>query len=484
MNRCKTIVAALLAMISFSASSPGQTASALALTSDTVVDPSALTVTGEYGQAINGLPFQMEALWSHAGYQYIGYYSGSRHVCLARRKLPDGPIQTIQFSDYHVATNDAHNIISIGICDADGTIHLNFDEHATLMHYRVSKPGLATHPDQMPWTEDQFGPIRDYLEPGKPQKRFTYPNFVATSGGGLQLFFRNGTSGNGDEWMATYDPTTANWKNVHEFISGAGAFTDEGKSSSSRNAYPNPATYAPDGTLDFTWTWREGGMGNNHDIAHALSKDGGVTWLNESGQTVAKMGGQLISIRSKVPGVAIDRHLCVMNTQGQAVDSKGDLHVLMWHSDAEGMKAARPGTFDTDWGPRLTRRYYHYWRSAADGTWHTAILPDVAGTRPRLAIDAHDNAWAMYTTDSGAVDAAASGLYFPNGKLVIDRATAATGWTDWQRVYVNDGPFLGEVLDDPYRLKSDGVLSVMMQSSPSHPGEATPLHVFDFRVDQ
>lgn len=32
------------------------------LLSDTVIDPAALTVKGIYGQAINGLPFQMEAL--------------------------------------------------------------------------------------------------------------------------------------------------------------------------------------------------------------------------------------------------------------------------------------------------------------------------------------------------------------------------------------------------------------------------------------
>jgi hypothetical protein len=482
MNQYRKLFIATLSMIYFAGSAPAQTDKSLALISDTVVDPAALTVKGIYGQAINGLPFQMEALWTNAGYQYIGYYNGSRHVCLARRRLPDGPIQTIEFSDHRFASDDAHNIISIGICAADGTIHLNFDEHVSMMNYRVSKPGLASHPDQMPWTKEQFGPIRNYLEPGKPQKTFTYPNFVATSDGGMQMFFRNGTSGNGDEWIATYDPATATWKNVHEFISGSGVFTDGGKSSQFRNAYPNPATYAPDGTLDFTWTWRENGMGNNHDIAHALSDDGGLTWLNESGQTVATMGGQLISIDSQVPGVSVSRHLCIMNTQGQAVDSRGNLHVLMWHSDADGMKDAKTGTFEVSWGPRLARRYHHYWRSAADGTWHSAVLPDVAGTRPRLAVDPHDNLWAMYTIDAGETAAASAGLYFDKGKLVIARATAASGWTDWQRVYVGDGPYLGEVLDDPYRLRADGVLSVMMQSSPSAPGKATPLHVLDFRL--
>jgi hypothetical protein len=89
----------------------------------------------------------------------------------------------------------------------------------------------------------------------------------------------------------------------------------------------------------------------------------------------------------------------------------------------------------------------------------------------------------MYTVDSGAVDAASAGLYFPNGKLVIAHATAASGWSDWTRVYENDGPFLGEVLNDPYRLGADDVLSIMMQSSPKSPGEATALRVLDFRLN-
>jgi hypothetical protein len=88
----------------------------------------------------------------------------------------------------------------------------------------------------------------------------------------------------------------------------------------------------------------------------------------------------------------------------------------------------------------------------------------------------------MYTIDAGKTAAASDGLYFDKGKLVIARATAASGWKDWQRVYVSDGPYLGEVLDDPYRLRTDGVLSVMMQSSPGTPGQATPLHVLDFQL--
>lgn len=37
--------------------------------------------------------------------------------------------ETIIFEDYQQITHDGHNIISIGVCDGDGTIHLAFDHH-------------------------------------------------------------------------------------------------------------------------------------------------------------------------------------------------------------------------------------------------------------------------------------------------------------------------------------------------------------------
>ena len=50
---------------------------------DSVVDPQALTIKGGFGQCINGLSFQQDAIVSHRGYQYVTYYDAKRHVCLA-----------------------------------------------------------------------------------------------------------------------------------------------------------------------------------------------------------------------------------------------------------------------------------------------------------------------------------------------------------------------------------------------------------------
>ena len=140
---------------------------AVVKTGDSVVDANALTIDGGFGQAINGLSFQQDAVVTHRGFQYVGYYDGSRRVCLARRKLPAGPWRVVRFADYEFKSNDAHNIISIGICPQDGTIHIAFDHHGHPLHYRASRPGVATDPEAVTWDVSLFGP--DPLGPGKGQ---------------------------------------------------------------------------------------------------------------------------------------------------------------------------------------------------------------------------------------------------------------------------------------------------------------------------
>ena len=49
-------------------------------TGDYLVDPEALTIKGVYGDTINGKSFQQDALLTHAGCQYLGYYDADRRV--------------------------------------------------------------------------------------------------------------------------------------------------------------------------------------------------------------------------------------------------------------------------------------------------------------------------------------------------------------------------------------------------------------------
>ena len=71
-------------------------------------------------------------------------------------------------------------------------------------------------------------------------------------------------------------------------------------------------------------------------------------------------------------------------------------------------------------------------------------------------------------------------LFFLAGDLVIATATANSTWTDWRTIHVEKGSFLNEMLGDRYRWKQEGMLSVMVQESPTEAHEATPLRILDF----
>jgi len=443
---------------------------------DSRVDAAALTIQGGFGQAINGLSFQQDAVVTHAGYQYVGYYDGERRVCLARRRLPAGDWKTVRFGDYDFRSNDAHNVISIGICPKDGTIHLAFDHHGHPLHYRASQKGAATDPDSIKWNAALFGPVKSDLEDGKPI-RITYPRFWQSPDGALQFCYRRGGSGNGDRMLVDYDPETGTWRNTRQIDSARGLFRDAMGRSQSRCSYPNGYDYGPDGRLHTTWVWRESSQGPNHDLMYAYSEDRGKTWRNSQGRTLTEPP------HVNSPGITvvkIGRAYGLMNTHGQAVDSQGRIHAVMWHCTDDSLRAAgaRPGQYR--WGPPEASRYHDYWRDK-NGDWRHTELPGRAGNRPKLFLDKDDNAYLIYGTRRNSAKLAGGPLH-AQGNLTIAAATAESKWRDWQVIHTEEGPFVNEMLGDTHRWRKEAVLSVMVQQSPAKPHEPTPLRILDFAL--
>jgi arylsulfatase A-like enzyme len=445
------------------------------------VDPLALTIDGRFGQSINGNAFQQDAVASHNGFQYVAYYDARRQVCLARRELPLGEWQVIRFDDYHFEGDDAHNTISIGIAPVDGTIHMAFDHHVHPLHYRVSKKGVATQPDEFEWQASLFSAISSSLTGFKGNENIldvTYPRFFQTPVGGLQFRYRRHGSGNGDNMMVDYDANTGTWSHYWQIDSGEGVFKDSLNESPRRNAYTNGYDYGPDGKLHTTWVWREqNGNGNagNHDLMYAFSTNGGRSWKNNEGQMLERPP----FVHS--PGITvaqIGRQYGLMNTHGQAVDSRGRVHVVMWHSSDESL--ARAGSFPGEyrWGPAEARRYHHYWRDE-NGQWDHQELPMVVGSRPKVFIDTQDNIFLIYGQPRPGTEMA-RGIYFKTGDLVIAAASAGSDWSDWQIIHTEDGPFGNEMLGDFYRWKNSGVLSIMVQDAPKDTSAPASLRVLDF----
>jgi len=438
-------------------------------TGDTVVDAKALTIKGGFGQCINGLAFQQDAVVSHKNHQYVAYYDAGRRVCLARRKLPGKQWSVVRFADYQFKSNDAHNTISLGICPKDGTIHLAFDHHVHPLHYRVSRKGAADNPEDAAWEASGFGPVTSELEKGKGI-RITYPRFWQTPDGGLQFCYRQGGSGNGDRMLVDYDAKTGRWVNTRRIDSRKGGFQDAKGKSGSRCSYPNGYDYGPKGRLHATWVWRESSQGANHDLMYSYSKDAGKTWLNNQAEALTgppHVGSPGIKV------VNIARGYGLMNTHGQCVDSLGRVHVVMWHCTDESLRAAGSKPGESRWGPPKARRYYHYWRDRK-GAWRRGELPGIAGTRPKIFTDNDNNAYVICS------NAWADGIFATKGNLAIVQATSKARWKDWKVIHVEKGPFLNEMVFDYYRWKRDKILSVMVQESPKKAHEPTPLRILDF----
>ncbi len=444
---------------------------ALVRIGDGVVDASALTLRADPPN-VNGATFQQDAVHTFAEWQYVAYYDGDRHVCLARRHLPRGSWQVIRFLDYNFKSSDAHNVISLGICSRDGTIHLAFDHHVSPLHYRVSKAGVATHADEVTWSASVFGPVRSDLEQGKPIV-ITYPRFWSTPDGGLQFHYRRGTSGNGDNMLVDYRPDSGTWSNTRQIDSRAGEYRDDLGASRHRNAYPNGYDYDSAGRLQATWVWRESAVGANHDLCYAYSDDGGKTWSSDLGQPIpgpARIDTPFLTVEH------ITLRQGLMNNQAQAVDSKNRVHVVMWFSSTTTIPTAKDGEL---LGPPADRRFHHFWREAP-GVWHDDVIPWVAGSRPRMYVDDHDNLFLIY----GRLPTGGSlvGGYYAPSDLVIATASARNRWQDWSIVMEEKGPFINEMVADPSRWKADRILSVLVQDKPTAPGAPSPLRVIDYQL--
>lgn len=457
-----------------------------------VLDPSALFMpTGAtYGRGINGVSFQQSALLTVGSFQYAAWYTlDQRRVVLGRRPLGGDTWEKVVLEGSSLDRGgprkggvadrsawNAHNVVSLGVCLNDGTLHLAWDMHANDLRYRVSKPGVisATGAGTVAWSPDMMLPEQNWLvSPETKETRFTYPRFLALPDGNLLLGRRFGGSGNGDYIIQTYTAAKGQpgrWDKARTIISRKGEFEDVIGKSSSRNPYLNGIDVDRAGTIYISWNWREtpNGLGN-HSICFAMSRDGGLTWLNTAGDLIADPARDL-AITIDSPGVALrssDRTFNGINQQAQTVEPDGRMHILMYHrrDDAPAWKQG-----DSAWSTSVSA-YHHYVRDPATGAWSRNVLPGKVGSRPKIACDAKGNAYAVYSLA---------------GELVVQRATPATGFSDW-RILLRDATGIGcEPLIDTRRLAEQGVLSIFAQQSAptSDLPLGTPLEVLEIPIDQ
>lgn len=441
---------------------------------DTVLDP-----TGLYEVTYSGLPnvasFQQDAILTRGAYQYAAWYAADRSATLARRAISGpGPWERVVLP-HRLSAVDSHNTISLGVSRSDGRLHVVMDAHNTRAYYLRSAAGLID--GGVPWAVGSFSAVQRTLE-GVELGGITYPQFVDTPDGGLQLSYRTGGSGGGVNELAEYTP--AGWARLGAWTSAAGRYTaPNGRTSDSRNMYLHGIGYDARGRLHASFTWREDAAGgvvlcspgglSNHDTGYVHSDDRGRTWRTQDGAVAGVTGSASTGSGRRVAWTTpnhvvdpLDVNHALINQESQAVDSTGRIHILISYVPGRFTQCVTNFT-----AQRISFAYPFHLVRLATG-WRKIELPErvAAFGRTRLVLAANDDAYAV----------------LPDGRILA--ASAASTWTDWRRVY--DGAAIdafGECVVDASRLRSDGLLSVLSQE-PSTGTTPSPVHVTDFRLGE
>ncbi|MFH8463271.1 BNR repeat-containing protein [Streptomyces sp. NPDC017991] len=418
-------------------------------TGTTTLDSQAIFFVS-YDGLVNNNSFQKNALLTHKGYQYAAWYTADRNAVIGRRVLGASTWSTVK-AGHTLRYDDSHNVISMGVSKTDGRLHLHMDSHSDGFTYVKSVAGLMDNPAGLTWTTSRFGAPQSTLDGLALTSQFTYPQFVSTPEGKLQLSYRVGVSGNGRNALAEYNGTS--WTALGEWSGSTGTYTSEHGTSTVRNMYLHGIDYDRNGRLHSFFTWREqngavmcnsGGL-TNHDTGYVYSDDRGRTWRNDAG-TVVGTTGTSNTVAVTDGGLVIDAlnpDHSLMNQESQATDSAGRPHAIISYVPG------RFGQCTTDYvGDRTANGRTFHVRRTATGTWRKTEIPLALNSsqRTRLVLDKYDNAYAI----------------LPFGRIAA--ASAASGHADWTTLFDGSGlDAFGEVLVDETRIAQDGVLSVLYQ---------------------
>ncbi|MGW4910598.1 BNR repeat-containing protein [Streptomyces sp. NPDC004270] len=421
-----------------------------------------------YDGLVNNNSFQKNGLFTYRSYQYAGWYTSTGAAVIGRRVLGGSSWATVTLA-HQLKAADSHNVISMGVSKVDGRLHINMDSHSDDFFYVRSVAGLLDNPGSTAWTSAVFGAVQTSLDGVSPTSQFTYPQFISTPEGRLQLSYRVGISGNGRNALAEYDGSR--WTVLGEWTGAGGTYTSEHGSSTARNMYLHGIDYDVKGRLHAFFTWREqsgavmcnsGGI-TNHDTGYVYSTDRGRTWRNDAGALVATTGtSDTVTVTD--PGLVVDPlnpDHSLMNQESQWTDSAGLPHAVISYVPG------RFGQCTTNYvGDRTANgRAFHVRKNSA-GTWQKTEIPVALNSsqRTKLVLDRYDNAYAV----------------FPYGRIA--GASKASGYTDWALLHDGSGlNAFGEVVIDEMRVGADNVLSFMYQEKSSG---TTPsaLHVVDFAL--
>ncbi len=348
----------------------------------------------------NWASWDQEKIVTWNGFQYTVYWDSNRVFVLVRRDLRDNTVQRLRLPQFTLSSDDPHRNTCLGISSADGRLHIAWDHHGNPLHYARTRQGFLTRaPKQI--TDRDIEPEQPVTERAELVSRVTYPRFLNDSRGNLFLWYRQGGSGNGDNYLHRYRPEDGTWSLVGKVFSSHGTY-EPWNDSRSRNAYFHDLLFDSNDRLHATWVYREvaATWASNHDLHYAYSDDGGQTWYNNASQKIADVV-DADPIELADPGIVVRKipvFSWIMNAGCMALDSENRPHVITYKLPSprkpDKLRHNPPANIAKD------LRFVHYWREE-DGTWRGG---EMAGetekgnvARGDMVFDAADTLYFVYS---------------------------------------------------------------------------------------
>lgn len=401
----------------------------------------------------NWSSWDQEKIASFGDYQYTVYWNAEGVFVLARRNLRDNRVQKVTLPDFKLSADDGHRNTCLGISPADGRLHLSWDHHNNPLNYAKSRAGFLTDPPER-LSAEVIEPRQAVSADPALTSRTTYPRFFNDPNGTLYLFYRQGGSGNGDNYLFRYDADKADWHLVGRLFTSRGTYAPWNESTS-RNAYFHDLLFDAGGQLHATWVYREKSAtwASNHDLHYATSNDGARTWHNNARAKIADVAeGDPVELAD--PGIVV-RQIPVfswmMNAGCMALDSKGRPHVITYKLP----DTREPKKLQHNPPPEIHRhlQFVHYWRDD-NGAWRGGEPIEPYGGSGNVARG--DIVFGPHDT-----------LYFfcrnrKQGGLACLEAAAPDGWKQWRSYALTPSGVKSTdaTKHDRLRWRRDGVLSL------------------------
>lgn len=262
----------------------------------------------------NGVPWSQDNVITSGDVQYAVWVNDAKLPIIGKRTLPNGEwstfdLSTVGTNEFNTPTaEDGHNNYAMGL-DSTGRIHVIGNQHgAGLQYARMNNAGDITS-----WaTPTMVGTEEDLM---------SYPRFFNGPDGTLYFHYRNGASGNGNNYLNKRN-ADGTWTRVAFLVDGL---------SSTTSAYDNRIVIDADGIMHYSFAWKSGSTYNDiSDIAYMRSVNGGTTWTTITGTAVT-----LPVTRGTSPTVleTADNGSGIANQFGMDVDDDGRPHMATFFYD-------------------------------------------------------------------------------------------------------------------------------------------------------